>query len=83
MELPFDLKTIHPKIANQMAVGNGFMGDEFNMGINLLQAINAKLIAQGWKLTEMTVFCPGLKKGTVLLEEKIFKKGTFVREITF
>ena len=35
------------------------------------------------RLAITAVFCPGLKKGTVLLEEKIFKKGTFVREITF
>ena len=35
------------------------------------------------RLAITAVFCPGLKKGTVLLEEKIFKKGTFVREITY
>ena len=35
------------------------------------------------RLAITAVFCPGLKNGMVLLEEKIFKKGTFVREITF
>ena len=30
----------------------------------------------------ITAVCPGSKKGTVLLEEKILKKGTFVHEIT-
>ena len=34
------------------------------------------------RLAITAVFCPGSKKGTVLLEEKILKKGTFVREIT-
>ena len=34
------------------------------------------------RLAITAVFCPGSKKGTVLLEGKILKKGTFVREIT-
>ena len=35
------------------------------------------------RLAITAVFCPGSKKGIVLIEEKILlKKGTFVREIT-
>ena len=35
------------------------------------------------RLAITAVFCPGLKKGTVLLEEKIFKKGTFFAKLHF
>ena len=34
------------------------------------------------RLAITAVFCPGSKKDTVLLEEKILKKATFVHEIT-